>query len=80
MTRRAACAWKGCGNAGEYRAPRDQELRSYFMFCLEHVRTYNAGWDYHKGCTAAELEALAEPMRKNGYGHYLQQVLRDQVY
>lgn len=56
-TQACACAWKGCGNAGEYRAPRDQDLRSYFMFCLEHVRTYNAGWDYHKGCTAAELEA-----------------------
>ena len=52
-----SCAWKGCGNAGEYRAPRDQELRAYFMFCLEHVRTYNASWDYHKGCTSAELEA-----------------------
>lgn len=51
------CAWKGCGNAGEYRAPMDKELRSYFAFCLEHVRAYNASWDYHKGATTAELEA-----------------------
>ena len=51
------CAWKGCGNAGEYRAPMDKELRSYFVFCLEHVRAYNASWDYHKGATTAELEA-----------------------
>jgi hypothetical protein len=51
------CAWKGCGNAGEFRAPRDKELRSYFQFCLEHVRAYNASWDYHKGASAAELEA-----------------------
>ena len=51
------CAWKGCGNTGEYRAPRDKELRTYFVFCLEHVRAYNASWDYHKGATTAELEA-----------------------
>jgi hypothetical protein len=56
-TQTCTCAWKGCGNAGEFRAPRDQALRSYFMFCLEHVRAYNASWDYHKGCTSAEMEA-----------------------
>jgi len=42
--------------------------------CPEEI-AYRSGW-----ITAAQLEALAEPMRKNGYGHYLQQVLRDQVY
>ena len=29
---------------------------------------------------AEQLEALAAPMRKNGYGQYLQQVLKDRVY
>ncbi len=27
------------------------------MFCLEHVRAYNARWDFHAGCSVAELEA-----------------------
>ncbi len=52
-----ACAWKGCAAVGEFRAPKDKDLRSYFVFCLEHVRAYNASWDYHKGATTAELEA-----------------------
>ena len=42
--------------------------------CPEEI-AYRSGW-----ISAAELEALAEPMRKNGYGHYLQQVLKDRVY
>ena len=51
------CAWQGCCNAGEYRAPKDRRLTDYFVFCLEHVRAYNAKWDFHAGLTATEVEA-----------------------
>ncbi len=27
------------------------------MFCLEHVRAYNARWDFHAGASVADLEA-----------------------
>ncbi|MBX7198684.1 MAG: J domain-containing protein [Rhodospirillaceae bacterium] len=50
------CAWEGCTAAGDYRAPKDRDLRSYVALCLEHVRAYNASWDYHKGATPADLE------------------------
>jgi len=52
-----ACAWEGCGLPGEYRAPKDRRLADYLMFCLDHVRAYNARWDFHAGASAAELEA-----------------------
>ena len=42
--------------------------------CPEEI-AFRSGW-----ISAEQLEALAEPMRKNGYGHYLQQVLKDRVY
>jgi glucose-1-phosphate thymidylyltransferase len=42
--------------------------------CPEEV-AYRAGW-----ISADQLEALAKPMLKNGYGQYLQQVLRDRVF
>jgi len=42
--------------------------------CPEEV-AYRSGW-----ITAAELETLAAPLEKSGYGRYLQQVLRDRVY
>lgn len=51
------CAWEGCSAAGEYRAPRDRDLRAYVALCLEHVRAYNAAWDYHKGASPDDLEA-----------------------
>jgi glucose-1-phosphate thymidylyltransferase len=42
--------------------------------CPEEI-AYRAGW-----IDAAELERLAQPMLKNGYGQYLMQVLREKVY
>ena len=42
--------------------------------CPEEI-AFRTGW-----ITAEQLEALAAPMLKNGYGAYLQQVLRDRVF
>ena len=42
--------------------------------CPEEI-AYRSGW-----ITATQLEALAQPMLKNGYGQYLQRVLTDKVY
>jgi len=55
---RRGCAHPGCGEEGAFRAPRSRErLRDYLWFCLEHVRAYNASWDYYRGCSTAEIEA-----------------------
>lgn len=52
------CAWPGCEEEGLYPAPRSRErLRDYLWFCLEHVREYNARWDYFAGMSAAEIDA-----------------------
>jgi len=52
------CDMPGCGAAGEYRAPKSRaQLNEYWWFCLEHVRAYNASWDYYKGMSAAEIES-----------------------
>jgi hypothetical protein len=51
------CDVPGCGTPGEYRAPRSREaLNDYWWFCLEHVRAYNASWDFYKGMTPAQIE------------------------
>ena len=51
------CDMPGCSEAGAYRAPKSRgTLRDYFWFCLEHVRGYNASWDYYKGMTPGEIE------------------------
>ena len=42
--------------------------------CPEEI-AYRSGW-----ITATQLEALAQPMLKSGYGKYLQRVLTDVVY
>ena len=44
------CQHTGCKQTGEFRAPkgRGQEGR-FWLFCLEHVRAYNAGYNYFAG-------------------------------
>ena len=43
---------------GEYRAPKSRTaLNDYWWFCLEHVRAYNASWDFYKGMTPGQIEA-----------------------
>ena len=52
------CDMPGCGAVGDYRAPKSrQSLREYWWFCLEHVRAYNAAWDFYKGMSPAQIEA-----------------------
>ncbi len=42
--------------------------------CPEEI-AYRSGW-----ITAAQLEAMAQPMLKNGYGQYLMQIVKSQVF
>jgi len=41
-------------------------LTDYYWFCLEHVRSYNASWNYYAGMNEAEIEA---ELRKDIVGH-----------
>ena len=50
------CAHPGCVAGGEFRAPRNRELTEYYWFCLEHVRAYNASWNYYAGMNETEIE------------------------
>jgi hypothetical protein len=52
------CQWAGCDGHGLYRAPRSRRaLKLYWWFCLEHVRLYNAAWNYYAGMSDGEVEA-----------------------
>lgn len=52
------CTMPGCVAAGQYRAPKSRtSLREWHWFCLDHVRAYNAGWDFYKGMSPGEIEA-----------------------
>ena len=51
------CDIPGCANEGAHRAPRSRNaLTEYYWFCLEHVRGYNAQWDYFAGMSEDEVE------------------------
>jgi len=52
------CDHPDCVAGGDFRAPKSRlHLRDYYWFCLEHVRAYNAAWNYYAGMSDNEIEA-----------------------
>jgi hypothetical protein len=52
------CDHPGCLAGGDFRAPKSRlQLQNYYWFCLEHVRAYNAAWNYYAGMSDGEVEA-----------------------
>lgn len=51
------CHWKGCKAPGLHRAPVGRgHDGQYYMFCIEHVRQYNASYNYFAGMSTAEVD------------------------
>ncbi len=51
------CDITGCPERGDFKAPRSRDaLKSYYWFCLDHVKEYNQNWDFFKGMSQAEIE------------------------
>lgn len=54
-----SCEWPDCAHEGVHRAPRDRDnLRDYRWLCLEHVREYNAHWNYFAGMADSEWSSM----------------------
>jgi len=52
------CQWKGCSGPGLYRAPMGRGREGqYLRLCLDHVREFNASYNYFAGMSDAEVEA-----------------------
>ena len=50
------CAWEGCSERGLYRAPKGNRVEGeYHNFCLEHVRHYNAAFNFFSGMQPEEM-------------------------
>lgn len=50
------CQWDGCDKKGAHRAPVGREGEGqYLLFCLEHVKEYNRGYNYLSGLSDAEV-------------------------
>jgi len=61
------CDRPGCEASGEFRAPKSRRPEDgHLWFCLDHVREYNAAWDFFAGMTQPEIE---EYQRNNSTWH-----------
>lgn len=61
------CERPGCAEAGEFRAPGPRGSSfdgpgDYRWFCLDHVREFNAGYDWFEGMTAEEIMRAQSPI------------------
>ncbi len=58
------CEWPGCEAAGQYRAPRSARRPNEFRwFCLDHVRQFNAEWNFFAEFTDEEFDAVLDAGR-----------------
>jgi hypothetical protein len=56
-----ACDHPGCKRAGAFRAPKGRGREGqFFLFCMEHVKAYNATYNYFAGMDDAALQAYAK--------------------
>ena len=60
------CEAPGCREEGEFRAPGSRGSSfdgpgDWRWFCLEHVRQFNAGYDWFEGMNADEIYAAQAP-------------------
>lgn len=61
------CEAPGCGEAGEFRAPGSRGSSfdgpgDWRWFCLDHVRAFNAGYDFFEGMSAEEILDAQSPV------------------
>lgn len=61
------CEAPGCRDAGEFRAPGSRPSGfdgpgEWRWFCLQHVREFNAGYDWFAGMSAEEILAAQSPV------------------
>jgi hypothetical protein len=55
------CDHPGCKRPGEFRAPKGRGREGqFFLFCMEHVKAYNATYNYFAGMTDEALQAYAK--------------------
>jgi hypothetical protein len=53
------CQWKGCEKPGLHRAPRGRGRDGqWFLFCIDHVRQYNASYNYFEGMNDSEVQTF----------------------
>ena len=64
---KAPCSHPGCAKPGVHKAPKGRDHEGeFFYFCVEHVREYNAAYDYFRGMDG---EALAKYRQAEAIGH-----------
>src|SRR6478672_6581817 len=61
------CQWPGCDCEATHRAPKGRlRENQYWQFCLEHVREYNASYNYFAGMSD---DAVAAYQKDAVIGH-----------
>jgi DnaJ-domain-containing protein 1 len=61
------CSHTGCQAEGAFRAPKGRDREGeYLYFCKDHVREYNASYDYFRGM---DDESMAKFRQADAIGH-----------
>jgi len=50
------CHMSGCGQKGDFKAPKHRGLNEYYFFCEAHVKEYNQAWNFFSGMSEREVQ------------------------
>ena len=59
------CDMPGCDLEGDFKAPKDRDLKEYYKFCQDHIKDYNKAWNFFENMSEEEIQAH---IRNNIYG------------
>lgn len=65
QTKKYICDMPGCDHEGDFKAPKDRDLKEYYKFCQEHISDYNKAWNFFEDMTDEEIQTH---IRNNIYG------------
>jgi hypothetical protein len=50
------CDIDGCSESGEFKAPKDRGLKSYYHLCKTHITDYNRAWNFFDGMADEDVQ------------------------
>ncbi|MBL4800568.1 MAG: J domain-containing protein [Emcibacter sp.] len=63
------CDHDGCGNKGEFPAPKSPDSKDKWQFCEAHITEFNQNWNYFEGLSKDEAFKRAQEDMRTAKGY-----------
>ncbi|NOZ42144.1 MAG: DnaJ domain-containing protein [Alphaproteobacteria bacterium] len=64
-----SCDHDGCGNKGDFPAPKSPDSKDKWQFCERHITEFNRNWNYFEGLSREEAFRRAQEEMRTAKGY-----------